>query len=137
MNAQRIGPLVGDVMTEEPVVVHQDVGLPDAAHLMDVHHVSGLPVVDGQGTLVGVLSQTDLIRARTTESLWTKWPGLRVRHLMTAPALTVGVEASLVEAARAMERNHVHRLVVTGADGQVPVGILSMSDLVRLMGELR
>ena len=46
-------------------------------------------MVDGDGDLVGVISQTDLLRARATEHLWANWPGLAVRHLMTSPAIHV------------------------------------------------
>jgi len=80
--------LVGDLMALEPIVVRADMPLTEAAILMDRHQVSGLPVVDGGGTLVGVISDTDLLRARATEYLWANWPGLRVKHLMTSPALT-------------------------------------------------
>ena len=55
---------------------------------MDIYRVSGLPVVDANGALVGVISQTDLLHARTTEDLWHAWPGLAVRHLMTRPAIS-------------------------------------------------
>ena len=60
----------------------------DADRGEDFGHVHGLPVVDHTGALVGVLSQTDLNRARSTEYLWVNWPGLSVRHLMTSPAIT-------------------------------------------------
>ena len=80
---------VADVMALDLIVVRADAPLEQAAELMDHHRVSGLPVVDSAGTLVGVVSQTDLVRARSTEYLWANWPGLAVRHLMTAPPITV------------------------------------------------
>jgi CBS domain-containing protein len=49
---------------------------------------------------------------------------------MTAPAITIRIDASLVDAARRMEDRHVHRLVVVGADGQTPIGVVSTLDLV-------
>jgi len=125
---------VGDLMAIEPVVVRADSPLAEAARLMDTHHVHGLPVVDAAGTLVGVISQTDLLRARATEYLWTNWPGLRVRHLMTSPALTVHRDTPLVLAARKMERHHIHRLVVVAdEDTTLPIGVISTSDLVHAM----
>ena len=75
--------LVGDLMASRPIVVRADAGLGEAARLLEQHHISGLPVVDGSGVLLGVISQTDLLRARATEYLWTNWDGLRVKHLMT------------------------------------------------------
>jgi CBS domain-containing protein len=134
LNAPRF---VGDLMALEPVLVRADALLAEAAKLMEGHHVSGLPVVDGAGSLVGVISQTDLLRARATEYLWVNWPGLRVKHLMTTPALTVHRDAPLAIAARKMERHHVHRLVVVAdEDEKLPIGVLSTSDLVRAMSGL-
>ena len=124
---------VGDLMTPDPVRVQAHASLAEAARLLDHHHVHGLPVVDESGALVGVVSQTDMLRARTSEHLWASWRGLQVRHLMSAPALTVAADASLTEAATKMEENQVHRLVVVGDDGVSPIGIVSTSDLVRAM----
>jgi CBS domain-containing protein len=133
MTNVRTGPCVGDLMTPDPVVVSESMPLVEAAKLMDVHGVSGLPVVDASGALVGVVSQTDLLHARTTEGLWHAWPGLAVRHLMTRPAVRVDVDAGLDDAAELMERLRIHRLVVVADDGQTPVGVLSVSDLVHSM----
>jgi len=122
-------------MTGDPVVANLDTPLADAAAIMDFYRISGLPVVDWEGCLVGVVSQTDLLHARTTEPLWSAWPGLAVRHLMTRPAVTVTPEVSVEEAARIMDERRIHRLVVTTADGETPIGVLSVSDLVRAMSE--
>ena len=75
---------VGDCMAVEPILIRADASLTDAVGLMDRRHVHGLPVVDAAGSLVGVVSQTDLARARATEYLWSSWPGLAVRHLTTS-----------------------------------------------------
>jgi len=129
-------PTVGDRMAIEPIVIRADATLTEAAVLMDRHHIHGLPVVDARGNLVGVVSQTDLARARATEYLWANWPGLAVRHLMTAPAITVDRSTPLVIAARKMERHHIHRLVVVDdLDASVPVGVLSMTDLIHAIAE--
>lgn len=133
MTPTTTAPTVGELMTRDPVVVRADTSLKEAAGLLDQYRISGLPVVDAAGVLVGVLSQTDLVRVRATEHLWTNWPGLAVRHLMTQPALTIAVSASLGEAARLMEERHVHRLVVVADDGRSPIGIVSTTDLVRVM----
>ncbi len=128
--------LVAEYMAVDPIVVRADATLTEAAELMDRHHVHGLPVVDHSGSLVGVLSQTDLNRARSTEYLWANWPGLAVRHLMTAPAITVHRSTPLVIAARKMERHHIHRLVVVDdGDETVPIGLLSMTDLIHALAE--
>jgi CBS domain-containing protein len=72
------------------------------------------------------------MRARATEYLWANWPGLAVRHLMTTPAVTVTRSTTITEAARMMERRGIHRLVVVADhDELLPIGVLSVSDIVR------
>jgi CBS domain-containing protein len=128
---------VGELMHRDPVVVAADAPLSEAARLLDEHRVHGLPVVDAEGALVGVVSQTDLVRARATDHLWASWPGLRVRHLMTAPALTCRVDTPVHEAIGLMELNRVHRLVVVDDEGRRPVGIFSTTDVVhQLVGAI-
>jgi CBS domain-containing protein len=128
---------VGDLMAVDPIVIHANASLNDAVALLDHHHVHGLPVVDGAGSLVGVLSQTDLVRARSTEYLWSNWRGLAVRHLMTSPAITVTRSTPIPLAAAKMEKHHVHRLVVVADhDERLPIGLLSTTDLVHQIAEV-
>lgn len=125
---------VGDLMANEPIVVRADASLTDAARLMDEYDISGLPVVAEGGDVIGVISETDLVRARATEWLWSNWTGLAVRHLMSSPPLTIRCSSSLDAAAIQMERDHVHRLVVVADDDPfVPIGVISTSDLVRAL----
>ncbi len=135
MIRSRISGTVGSLMTKDPLVIAVGAPLLKAAELMDAFDVTGLPVVDDEGGVVGVISQTDLVRAAATRHLWPGWPGLVVRHLMTSPAITVTPETALGDAARLMEREHIHRLVVVGSDGRLPIGVLSMTDLVRMLVE--
>jgi CBS domain-containing protein len=126
--------VVADHMAKDPIVVRADASLTDAAALMDRQHIHGLPVVDHTGALVGVLSQTDLNRARSTEYLWVNWPGLAVRHLMTSPAITIHRSTPLIVAARKMEQHQIHRLVVVeDGDETTPIGVLSMTDLIHAL----
>ena len=127
---------VGALMSTDPIVVSADAPLADAARLLEKHHVHGLPVVDALGGVVGVVSQTDMLRARTTQDLWERWPGLRVRHLMTSPALTIDADSEVATAASLMERERVHRLVVVAADERTPIGVISTTDLVHAMLEV-
>jgi CBS domain-containing protein len=128
---------VADVMTMDPVTVAVDATVEDAEHLLAAFRVSGLPVVDGAGRLVGVLSRTDLLldSGPTLKQLVRgRASGLRVGELMSSPALTVGLSATLVEAARIMHGERVHRLVVVN-DDDVPIGVLSATDYVRLIAD--
>lgn len=136
MNAKPRPITVGDLMTPDPITVSADAPLAQAVELFDLYRVHGLPVVDELGTLVGVLSETDLVRARTTEHMWEGWPGLKVRHLMTSPALTAIVTTPMEEAVRTMEECHVHRLIVVEEDEETPIGVVSMSDVVHAMAEV-
>jgi len=61
---------VADRMTLQPIVIGANASLSEAVRLMDLNGVSGLPVVDPNGSLVGVVSQRHLARARATEHLW-------------------------------------------------------------------
>lgn len=124
------GRTVRDAMTTGTINVAADAPPDEAARLLDAHHISGLPVVDRDGRLVGVLSQTDLVRARVIDHLWATLPGLAVRHLMSSPVVTVREDLPLDEAAALMEARRIHRLVVVADDGRTPVGMLSVSDLI-------
>jgi CBS domain-containing protein len=117
-------------MTPNPVSIVDSASLAEAVAILGSRKITGLPVVDATGTLVGVLSQTDLVRAQANQQLARTWPGLAVGEIMTKPALTIAATARLDEAARVMEERRVHRLVVTDEKAN-PIGIISTSDLVR------
>jgi CBS domain-containing protein len=129
--------LVGDVMADQPISVRVDAGLAEAARLLERHQISGLPVLDGNDALVGVISESDLLRARATAYLWANWETLRVKHLMTTPALAIRRDDTLTAAARRMARHHVSRLVVVAeGDESKAIGVIAISDLLRAMGDL-
>lgn len=123
-------PSVENLMTRTPIVVTEDDAIAGVAELLAGYEITGLPVVDAAGRLVGVISQTDLVRLRGSKLPWTGWHGILVRDLMTRPAKTIPGSAPLDEAARQMTIGHVHRLIVV--DGrQTPIGVISESDIVR------
>lgn len=121
---------VRDLMTGEPVTVRDNAPLTVAHRLMREHDVSGLPVVNGAGGLVGVLSRTDVMAAAGGPES-AAWQGVSVASTMTSPGLTIEADASLAVAAARMEQHHIHRLVVIEPEGGHPIGILSTSDMVR------
>jgi CBS domain-containing protein len=140
---------VKDVLTKEVVAVHADDTVQDALRLMVENHVSALPVVNARDTCVGILSATDLMGL--TRDLNEELSGLgdaefvtqslidrvaeqdfgrrRVHELMTEVVETVGPEAPLAAAARAMLRHQVHRLPVVN-ERQRLVGIVSTTDVM-------
>lgn len=125
--------VVGEAMTRGLITVRASAPLYEAAQLMDAHRVHGLLVLDANSQIVGVLSQTDLLRAKVDEYLWNDLSALAVEHMMSAPPVTISLNARLEEAAELMEHRRVHRLVVVGPDGQTPVGVFSVTDLVHVM----
>lgn len=129
--------VVGDVMTLDPITVSVDASIEQAQEILRLNHITGLPVVDDGGSLVGVLSQSDLVwgPGLHVAALLRKRPsGLRVGELMTSPAVTVPLDTSVVDAARLMLQSRVHRLVAVDAAGR-PVGVLSATDYVSLAAE--
>jgi len=130
------GPTVGELMSIEPITIAADRPIVEVEQLMTERGVSGLPVVDRLGRLMGVISQTDLVRAHASGRAIESFPGLAARHLMTAPALTIRLDETLLSAARMMEHHHVHRLVVVAPDGKHPVGVISTTDLARALADL-
>ena len=96
----------------------------------------GLPVVDPDGVVVGVISQTDIVRLRAGSMPTSGWHGLLVRDLMTHPVITVQASASMKEAARLMINHRIHRLVVVADHDMAPIGVISESDIVREVAAL-
>ena len=86
--AEGRSPVVGDLMTPKPLTVSADEPLVAADRLLREHRVSGLPVVERDGRLVGVLSRTDLMALASDEPAGA-WHGQAVRTAMTAPAITI------------------------------------------------
>lgn len=129
--------VVGDVMSLDPITVSVDASIERAQEILRLNHITGLPVVDDNGNLVGVLSQSDLVWGpglHVAALLRKKPSGLRVGELMTSPAVTVGLDVSVIDAARLMLQNRVHRLVAVDPTGR-PVGVLSATDYVTLAAE--
>jgi CBS domain-containing protein len=129
MLAQAADLRIGNLMTIDPIVVHPEAMASEAERLLKTYRVSGLPVVD-EGEVKGVISQLDLMVAHSSEMIGANWDRLRVRHLMSAPAVTVHADATVASAAREMLSRHIHRLVVVGDDG-APVGVVTPLDLLR------
>ncbi len=124
-------PRVGNLMSTEPVVVEEDALVSDAELLLRSYRITGLPVV-ANGILVGVISQTDLLNARSSELIGENWSRVRVRHLMTRPPVTVHLGATIEHAARLMLEKHIHRLVIVDDEGS-PSGVVTTSDLLRVI----
>ena len=115
---------VSDIMTRAVRSVHTGTPLKEAAALMTEHRIAGLPVVDGEGAVVGVVSEGDVLRLIGTDAQASV-----TREAMSSPAVTIGPDAPVSRAAHVMLERSINRLPVVVA-GEL-VGILSRSDLVR------
>jgi CBS domain-containing protein len=122
---------VWNLMTMKPVVIDAEAPASEAERLLKTHRVSGLPVTEG-GTTVGVISQTDLLTARSSGMISANWERLRVRHLMTTPAVTAHSATSIGRVAQLMVTHHIHRVVVVDSE-EVPIGVISSLDLFRVL----
>jgi IMP dehydrogenase len=120
---------VGDLMSIDPITIGPEASATEAEEVLKTYRVGGLPVVDG-GELVGVISQSDLMVAHSSEMIGAHWDRMRVRHLMSAPAVTVASAETVAAAARQLIERHIHRLVVVDEDGH-PIGVVTPLDLLR------
>jgi CBS domain-containing protein len=118
------------LMTRSPLVVWQGDVIAAVAEILDEFKVSGLPVVDSEDHLVGVISETDLVRLRGSALTWKGWHGLIVRDVMSTPAKAISATTPLDAAARQMTADRVSRLIVVD-ERNTPIGVISESDFVR------
>jgi CBS domain-containing protein len=125
---------VREILTEDVVSVTPATSLRSVAELLVRHRISGVPVVDDRGRVVGVVSEADIVSKETgphggRESL-AKLAARTAAEAMTAPAITVDSECRVADAARLMSGRGVNRLPVVDKAGTL-AGIVTRADLVR------
>lgn len=145
--------LARDLMSRNVVTVSLDARLEDLATLLESHHISGVPVVEGEGRLVGVVSASDVLRLqarpheeeevpdyfRNTSSVYLaplreeadplRLGAMRVRDIFTTFVITASPEAHLPQLCALMARHHIHRILVV--DESSLLGIVTSLDVVR------
>ena len=124
---------VGDIMHRGVLTCQPDTPVQDVAQQMTQQDVSALVVVDSDENLAGLISRTDLVNARLYEQYWKHWRGLTVGHIMVADVVYVHTYDTVSHASKQMMDRKIHRVVVVeeGEGGVKPIGILSVTDLVR------
>jgi CBS-domain-containing membrane protein len=141
------------IMTHSVATVAPEATILEAANIMLQRHVSGLPVVDAAGKLVGVVSEGDFIRrseigTQRKRGRWLKFllgtsaaatdyvreNGRKVSEVMTSDPITIAEDTALEEIVKTMETNHVKRLPVM-KDGKL-VGIVSRANLLQAVAGL-
>ena len=142
--------IASDVMTRTVLSVRPDATIAEAIRTMLDNRISGLPVIDEAGRLVGMLTEGDLLRRGETgtERHRPRWleilmgpgrlagdyvrtHGRRIGEVMTRDPVSVTPDTPLKEVVELMERRRIKRVPVL--DGDVPVGILSRADLLRAL----
>ena len=128
---------VKDIMTTEVVMVGPDAPYWRLASLLRVHRISGFPVVDDHGVVVGVVSETDLLAEEALEGR-PRWrprrkhatkAKLTASDLMTRPVVTTSPDELVSNVARLMSTHKLRRLPVVDARGRL-VGIITRSDVL-------
>jgi CBS domain-containing protein len=141
------------IMTRQVITIAADASIVDAANIMLEKHVSGLPVIDKAGALVGIVSQGDFLRraeigTQRKRGRWLKFlvgpgreasdfvheRGRKVGEIMTLEPYTVAENATLEDIVALMERNNVKRLPVMRGDKLI--GIVTRSNLLQAVAGL-
>jgi CBS domain-containing protein len=143
----------GDIMTARVISISPDASVQDAVGVMLKNHISGLPVVDASGALVGMVTEGDFLRRAETGTApkrprWLEFlvgPGRlaeeyvetharRVGEMMTLDPITITEDTSLDEIVHVMERRRIKRVPVMR--GTQVVGIVSRSNLMHAVATL-
>ena len=144
-----------EIMTTAVYTVRADTSIEEAVQLLASRHISGVPVLDGEGAILGLLSEADLIDEQKREArlprtlLYGVFPlpddvlleaarrgtMLKAGDLMTRPVVTATEETTIHELADLMMQQWINRIPIV-RDGRL-VGIVSRSDLVRALAQGR
>lgn len=108
-----------DIMTTNVVSVREDTTIEDAARMLTRNHISGLPVVNRDGSLVGLVTEYDLISKQ----------GHFVSDIMSRSVISVSADTEVDAVAHLLSNEHIRRVPVL--ENGVVVGIISQADLVR------
>jgi CBS domain-containing protein len=120
-----------DIMTEEVICVGKDTSVIEAIRLMANKNVTGIPVVEDDMTLIGILSEQDVLRLFNT---FEEEKDRTVNDFMTQPAVHFEEDERLLDVCYCLRDNSIRRVPVT-SDGKV-VGVISRSDIIKCILQL-
>ncbi len=141
--------LVRDVMTKNVVTVSPTADLHETAHLLSENRISGMPVVDENNHVIGVISEADLLilaglqrehsfrdilRNILGEPLPARKRGDKVKDVMSFPPVTSKADDDVREVAQIFDERRIKRLPVVDDEGRL-IGIISRGDIVRAIGK--
>lgn len=139
---------VGEIMTRIVIAVKKEDDFHEAARLLSEHNISGLPVVDEENIVVGVVSEADILstagmkkghtfkdilRHIFGEPLPERREGNKIKDIMASPAITAKADDDIKEAARILDEQRIKRLPVVDDENRL-IGIISRADIVRAIG---
>jgi len=129
--------LVRDIMSPGVLDCGPDCPLQDVARRMTELDVSALVVTDELGYVAGIVSRTDLVRARALAKDLKDWTHLTAAQIMSKEVVSVTADTPLDNASQMLAARKIHRLVVVEGPGPKakPIGVLSITDIVREMAE--
>lgn len=134
---------VREVMTADVACANEDTPFKEITQIMAGRGISAMPVLDGHGRVSGVVSEVDLLHKEQYQGKGRRPPllghpvsrakaaGTTAGDVMTSPAITIGPDATVVEAARSLVSHRIKRMPVVDADSRL-VGICSQRDLLRV-----
>ncbi len=122
---------VVDLMTTEVIAVSRDTGLREAARLMFRNRVSGLPITEPDGTLIGIITEADFLRLEVERQEGARDQAVTVGEVMSIGVVTVRPEMEIYEAAKIMAVQEVKRLPVVDDDNRL-LGVISRADIVSI-----
>ncbi len=153
--------LAKDIMTKELITVSPEATLQEAAELMTGHNISGLPVVERNMVLVGIISESDIIEDKTMFSGLDHWISIEsflkrkkemnlenkqednedlsqdlsspVRDYMSTRLITAEPDSTVDEVGRLLVRNKVNRIPIV--DGKIIVGIITRGDILKAINK--
>lgn len=144
--AQRI--CVRDVMTKNVIKIREEADINEVTTLLSENRISGLPVVDGDDHVVGMITEADIlamagmrrghafkdiIRHLLGEPLSGPKQSKRLRDVMTTPVITTGPETDIREIALTLDEKRIKRVPVVDEKGRL-IGVISRADIVRAIG---
>lgn len=120
-----------DVMIKDVITVNEKTPLKEVTKLFGEKRITGAPVVNEAGDLIGVISESDIIRKTTSLGAWSP---THAGQIMTKPAVTVLPTEPLQKVCELMHNRRIHRVVV--ADDSGINGIITTMDILRAIANL-
>lgn len=124
--------LIKDYMATNLTKFTPEMQISEAIKFLNTHKISGAPVVDDKGDLVGMLSEKDCLKVALQSTYYEDWVGGSVSEYMTAKVETVSDTASIVDLADKFLKSSYKRFPVLDEDGDL-VGQISRSDVLRAL----